>query len=130
VDADAPGHSRAMSEPVPFTVDVPHDVLVDLIGRLTATRWPPRAARRGWPGGVDQECLQALVARWRDGLDRPARQQVNPSCPGRLLRPGRHTPRASSSTWHKLMADVAGYLPFCAHGGDIGAMVTNRLAVA
>jgi pimeloyl-ACP methyl ester carboxylesterase len=31
--------------------------------------------------------------------------------------------------WYRLMTDVLGYPRFGAHGGDIGAMVTNRLAL-
>ena len=31
--------------------------------------------------------------------------------------------------WATLMAEVLGYERFGAHGGDIGAMVANRLAV-
>jgi hypothetical protein len=35
----------------------------------------------------------------------------------------------AAALWAQLMRDVLGYERFAAHGGDIGAMVTNRLAL-
>ena len=56
---------------------------------------------------------------------------VIPSLPGYAFSdpiPGRGSARRVPELWAALMSDVLGYERFAAHGGDIGAMVTNRLA--
>ncbi|HEY7595230.1 MAG TPA: alpha/beta fold hydrolase [Actinophytocola sp.] len=175
-----------MADPVAFHVDVPSGVLADLAERLAATRWLPRSARPGWAAGVAQTYLRALLERWRDGFDWPARQAwlnrhpqylaevdgqvvhflhvrgrgpapfplllthgwpstcweflplvdhlpgfdlVIPSLPGFGF--SQPVPDAAQipAVWHRLMTYVLGHPRYGAHGGDIGAMVTNRLAL-
>jgi pimeloyl-ACP methyl ester carboxylesterase len=186
-----------MADALPFSVNVPQDVLADLARRLAATRWPLGVARPGWDAGLDQAYLQDLVEHWRDGYDWLSCQEVLNRHPQFLVEvdghvvhflhvrghgptpfplllthgwpstcweflslvdhlsdPGRHggttaesfdlvipslpgfafsapVPHAGiiPSLWHRLMTEVLGYQRYGAHGGDIGAMVTNRLAV-
>jgi pimeloyl-ACP methyl ester carboxylesterase len=65
-----------------------------------------------------------LVEHLMDGFD-----LVIPSLPGFAFS----DPVAESANiptiWHRLMTDVLGYARYGTHGGDIGAMVTNRLAL-
>ncbi|MCT2584576.1 epoxide hydrolase family protein [Actinophytocola gossypii] len=54
---------------------------------------------------------------------------VIPSLPGFAFSPPVPHAAAIPGIWHRLMTDVLGYPRYGAHGGDIGAMVTNRLAL-
>jgi pimeloyl-ACP methyl ester carboxylesterase len=54
---------------------------------------------------------------------------VIPSLPGFAFSDAVPHATAIPGIWHRLMTDVLGYPRYGAHGGDIGAMVTNRLAL-
>ena len=54
---------------VPFTIDVPEPVLVDLHERLTRARFPDQLENVGWTYGTDLAYLKELVAYWRDEFD-------------------------------------------------------------
>jgi len=65
-----------VTEPGPFQIAVPGDVLDDLARRLAAARLPPRQSvpdsEPGDPAGEDDEVIEliaGLLAYWRDGYD-------------------------------------------------------------
>jgi pimeloyl-ACP methyl ester carboxylesterase len=65
-------------EPKPFVVDIPDEVLLDLDGRLAATRFPASIPGSGWSYGTDVDYLRELVGYWRTGYDwRDAERQIN-----------------------------------------------------
>jgi hypothetical protein len=102
----------------PFTIDVPQATLDDLHERLTRIRWPGELDGPGWEDGTRPRWLREVVDRWR-------------SLPGYTFSdplPGRGSACRMPALWVELMRDVLGYERFAAHGGDIAAMVTNRLA--
>jgi pimeloyl-ACP methyl ester carboxylesterase len=82
----------------------------------------PLLLTHGWPSTCWE--FLPLIPRLVDSFD-----LVIPSLPGFTFSDP--APHAASipSTWHRLMTEVLGYERYGAHGGDIGAMVTNRLAV-
>jgi pimeloyl-ACP methyl ester carboxylesterase len=94
----------------------------------------PVILTHGWPSTFYEllSLIPLLTDPERHGGDlADAFDVVIPSLPGYafsepLRDPGgsRHIPRL----WVRLMRDILGYDRFGAHGGDIGAMVTNRLA--
>ncbi len=53
----------------PFTIHVSDDVLSDLRGRLSATRWPDEVSEAGWDYGTNREYLKDLTTYWRDEFD-------------------------------------------------------------
>jgi Epoxide hydrolase N terminus len=66
----------SVTEPGPFQIAVPGDVLDDLARRLAAARLPPRQSvpdgEPGDPAGEDDEVIEriaGLLAYWRDGYD-------------------------------------------------------------
>ncbi|MDX6641497.1 MAG: hypothetical protein QOF12_2508 [Solirubrobacteraceae bacterium] len=61
---------------VPFTIDVPDAVLVDLHDRLLRTRWPDEVPGGGWDYGTSVAYLQSLVAYWRDQFDWRAQERA------------------------------------------------------
>jgi pimeloyl-ACP methyl ester carboxylesterase len=87
----------------------------------------------GWPSTFYE--LLGLVGPLTDpashgGDPADAFDVVIPSLPGYAFSdpiPGRGSARRIPALWLELMRDVLGYERFAAHGGDIGAMVTNRL---
>jgi pimeloyl-ACP methyl ester carboxylesterase len=52
-----------------LVVDIPDDVLDDLIGRLAHTRWPARETVPGWVQGVPTEYLQEFCRYWKEDYD-------------------------------------------------------------
>ena len=54
---------------VPFTIDVPDDVLDDLQARLTDARFPDQLDGGGWTYGADLGYMRELVAYWRGEYD-------------------------------------------------------------
>jgi pimeloyl-ACP methyl ester carboxylesterase len=94
----------------------------------------PLVLTHGWPSTFYE--LLPLVSRLTDpaahGADpADAFDVVIPSLPGYGFSdalPGRGSAARIPGLWLTLMRDVLGYERFGAHGGDIGAMVTNRLA--
>ena len=93
----------------------------------------PLVLTHGWPSTFYE--LLGLVGPLTDpaahgGDPADAFDVVIPSLPGYGFSdpiPGRGSARRIPSLWVELMR-VLGYDRFAAHGGDIGAMVTNRLA--
>jgi pimeloyl-ACP methyl ester carboxylesterase len=94
----------------------------------------PLVLTHGWPSTFYE--LLGLVGPLTDpgahgGDPADAFDVVIPSLPGYAFSdpiPGRGSARRVPELWVALMTDVLGYERFAAHGGDIGAMVTNRLA--
>lgn len=85
----------------------------------------PIVLSHGWPGSFLE--LMGLARRLADrGFD-----VVVPSLPGfgfSAQRPQRTDPWSTPALWHRLMAEVLGYARYGAHGGDLGAGISTRLA--
>jgi pimeloyl-ACP methyl ester carboxylesterase len=58
-----------VTEPRPFRVDVPDEVLADLRERLERVRWPDEVPGGGWTYGTDLSYMRELVDYWRAGYD-------------------------------------------------------------
>jgi pimeloyl-ACP methyl ester carboxylesterase len=92
----------------------------------------PLILTHGWPSTFD-EFSRLIPMLTNPGSDSEISfDVVVPSLPGfgfstPLPPPGPQSIRIAS-LWAKLMTERLGYKRFCAHGGDIGAGVTNRLA--
>lgn len=95
----------------------------------------PLLLSHGWPGSVFEFC--ELIPRLTDparygGDARDAFTVVVPSLPGFGLswKPGQRPLELEqvSSLFVCLMRDVLGYTRFGAHGGDLGAYITGRMA--
>jgi pimeloyl-ACP methyl ester carboxylesterase len=85
----------------------------------------PLVLTHGWPGSFLE--LMTLAAR----LAERSFDVVVPSLPGfgfSAQRPERTSPWSTPELWHRLMTEVLGYERYGAHGGDLGAGVTTRLA--
>lgn len=85
----------------------------------------PLILTHGWPNTFTD--MLKLVPLLEDGLD-----LVIPSVPGYGFSEIPRRPwafRDVPRVWHHVMTDVLGYRRFGAHGYDIGAWVTGRLAV-
>lgn len=95
----------------------------------------PLLVSHGWPGSFYEftkliPLLTDPAAHGRDARD--AFDVVVPSLPGYAFSGRVEPPKSFNSVptmWRRLMTDVLGYGRFAAHGDDIGAMVTNRLAI-
>jgi pimeloyl-ACP methyl ester carboxylesterase len=95
----------------------------------------PIVLTHGWPGSFLE------LAQLGDRLAHPGRygadpgqsfDVVIPSLPGfgfSAPRPGRTDPWSTPELWHRLMTEVLGYSRYGAHGGDLGAGITTRLAM-
>lgn len=55
--------------PLPFTIDVPEAVLVDLRERLGRARWSGEVPGSGWEYGSNLAYLRSLVEYWRTAYD-------------------------------------------------------------
>lgn len=91
----------------------------------------PLLLTHGWPSTFYE--FAKLVPLLSDtSPHRPTFDLVIPSLPGYGFSERLQPPRTFNDVpalWVRLMTEVLGYRRFGAHGGDIGAMVTNRLAV-
>jgi pimeloyl-ACP methyl ester carboxylesterase len=95
----------------------------------------PLVLTRGWPSTFYEllplvPLLTDPAAHDADAAD--AFDVVIPSLPGYGFSDplvGRGSANRVPALWATLMTDVLGYARFGAHGGDIGAMVANRLAL-
>jgi pimeloyl-ACP methyl ester carboxylesterase len=95
----------------------------------------PLVLSRGWPSTFYE--LLPLVPLLTDpashgGDPADAFDVVIPSLPGYGFSDPLQGPGSANRVpglWATLMTDVLGYARFGAHGGDIGAMVANRLAL-
>ncbi|MDT5237392.1 MAG: hypothetical protein QOF47_3379 [Mycobacterium sp.] len=63
---------------VPYEIDVPDSVLLDLRSRLRASRWPDPAPGPSWSQGTDLDYLRDLVDYWVEKFDwRVQEQRLN-----------------------------------------------------
>jgi pimeloyl-ACP methyl ester carboxylesterase len=93
----------------------------------------PLVFTHGWPSSFYE--LLSLVGLLTDpashgGDPADAFDVVIPSLPGYGFSdplPGRGSSSRIPGLWARLMREILGYERFGAHGGDIGAYVTNRL---
>ena len=118
-------HERAMNELPHFVADLDGLPLHVVHLRGTGPDPFPLVLTHGWPGSfLEQLSLGGrLAARSFD--------VVIPSLPGFAFsaqRPAGSDPWSTPELWHRLMTDVLGYDRYGAHGGDLGAGVTTRLA--
>jgi pimeloyl-ACP methyl ester carboxylesterase len=96
----------------------------------------PIVLTHGWPSSVLE--LVGLARRLaapsqHGGQASDAFTVIVPSLPGFALSPQRPALPPSSLThelWHQLMHDELGFARYAAHGGDLGAGITSRLAQA
>jgi pimeloyl-ACP methyl ester carboxylesterase len=96
----------------------------------------PLVLTHGWPSSFAefQKIIPLLTDPAATGGDpKDAFDVVVPSLPGygfsaRPRSPGMTTARIAA-LWARLMTEHLGYSRFCAHGGDIGAGVTNQLGL-
>jgi len=96
----------------------------------------PIVLTHGWPSTVLE--LVSLAERLASpsthgGNPDDAFTVIVPSLPGYVLSPQRPSVLGDHPThelWHRLMHDVLGFDTYAAHGGDLGAGITSRLADA
>jgi pimeloyl-ACP methyl ester carboxylesterase len=96
----------------------------------------PIVLTHGWPSSFLE--LTALADRLATpsrygGTPEDAFTVIVPSLPGFAFSPQRPTLTGGGQThelWHRLMHDELGFDRYAAHGGDLGAGVTSRLAEA
>jgi pimeloyl-ACP methyl ester carboxylesterase len=113
---------REINELPHFTVDVDGVAVRYLHYPGTG---PALVLTHGWPGSfLEMRLLAATLA------DRGF-EVVVPSLPGfgfSPQRPGQTDPWSTPELWHTLMTNVLGHRRYGAHGGDLGAGITTRLA--
>jgi pimeloyl-ACP methyl ester carboxylesterase len=113
---------REINELPHFTVDIDGVAVHYLHYRGIGT---PLVLTHGWPGSFLE--MRLLAAKLADrGFE-----VVVPSLPGfgfSAQRPGQTDPWSTPQLWHTLMSDVLGHRRYGAHGGDLGAGITTRLA--
>ena len=63
------GQARSSEAIVPFRINVPNAVLVDLKERLARTRFPSEIEGSGWDYGTNLAYLKELVTYWRTKFD-------------------------------------------------------------
>ena len=96
----------------------------------------PIVLTNGWPSTFFEMVglAQRLADPSRFGIsDQPGFTVVVPSLPGFTFSSQRPTLPADVPTheiWHRLMTDELGFDKYVAHGGDLGAGTTSRLAAA
>jgi pimeloyl-ACP methyl ester carboxylesterase len=96
----------------------------------------PIVLTNGWPSTFFEmvELAQRLANPSQFGVaDQLSLTAIVPSLPGFTFSSQRPTLPADVATheiWHQLMNDELGYDKYVAHGGDLGAGTTSRLAAA
>lgn len=96
----------------------------------------PIVLTHGWPSTVLEltALAERLAAPSRHGGDaQDAFTVIVPSLPGFAFSPQRPALTGTEQThdlWHRLMHDHLGFRHYAAHGGDLGAGITSRLAEA
>jgi microsomal epoxide hydrolase len=58
-----------IAKPVPFSLHVPEEDIVDLRSRLARTRFPDQAPGDAWRFGTDVDYLRSLIDYWVSGFD-------------------------------------------------------------
>jgi pimeloyl-ACP methyl ester carboxylesterase len=97
---------------------------------------PPLLMTNGWPSSFLElvRVAEQLASPSRfGGTAADAFTVIVPSLPGFPFSPQRPMLSAEVQThdlWHRLMHDELGFARYAAHGGDLGAGVTSRLAEA
>ena len=129
-------HERRLNALPQFKAEVDGIELHFVHVRGRGPRPLPLVLTHGWPSVFTEfekiiPLLTDPAATGGDPAD--AFDVVVPSLPGygfsaRPTEPGLTTTRIAA-LWAKLMTERLGYPRFCAHGGDIGAGVTNRLGL-
>ncbi|QDK82353.1 epoxide hydrolase [Spirosoma sp. KCTC 42546] len=62
----------------PFRVNVPQEILDDLRGKISATRWPDELVDSGWSYGTNLAYLKELAAYWATDFDwRKVEDEIN-----------------------------------------------------
>ena len=94
----------------------------------------PVVLTNGWPSTALEliDVAQRLATPSRFGGD-PSRAitVIVPALPGLPFSPQRPTlDEQTHELWHRLMTDHLGFTRYAAHGGDLGAGITSRLAQA
>jgi microsomal epoxide hydrolase len=127
---------RHLNELPHFQVEVDGSRLHFIHVRGRGPKPLPLVLSHGWPSSFAEfvkiiPLLTDPAATGGDPAD--AFDVVVPSLPGygfsaRPREPGMTTTRIAK-LWANLMTEHLGYPRFCAHGGDIGAGVTNRLGL-
>ncbi|MGW0505077.1 epoxide hydrolase family protein [Micromonospora sp. NPDC003241] len=116
-----------------FTVQVGAEPVHYLHLRGEGNNPRPIVLTHGWPSSFLE------LTKLADRLAQPSRyggdatdsfDVVVPSLPGFAFSPQRSDNAQTHDLWHRLMTDVLGYQQYGAHGGDLGAGVTTRLARA
>jgi microsomal epoxide hydrolase len=59
----------ASEEIIPFTADIPEEIILDLKSRLERTRFPDQLPGAGWDYGAELGYVRDLCAYWRDEFD-------------------------------------------------------------
>ncbi|MEG9249756.1 epoxide hydrolase family protein [Arthrobacter sp. Soc17.1.1.1] len=94
----------------------------------------PIVLTNGWPSSVLElvDVAQRLATPSQFGGDpADAVTVVVPALPGLPFSPQRPTmTEQTHELWHSLMTDYLGFTRYAAHGGDLGAGITSRLAQA
>ena len=96
----------------------------------------PIVLTHGWPSSFLEltDLARRLATPSQHGGDESdAFTVVVPSLPGFALSPQQVSLPGTLSTheiWHRLMHDTLGFERYAAHGGDLGAGITSRLAEA
>src|SRR5258708_32505558 len=77
----------------PFSISLPQTAIDDLRHRLDSTRYPERETVGDWTQGVPLDKARALIAYWRDRVDRPPSPpapHASPPFPHTTGRPAIH----------------------------------------
>ncbi|MCA1218303.1 epoxide hydrolase family protein [Streptomyces sp. 8L] len=96
----------------------------------------PIVLTHGWPSSFLElvPLAERLAAPSRHGGEpEDAFTVIVPSLPGFAFSPARPLLSGAEAThdlWHRLMRDELGFAAYAAHGGDLGAGITSRLAEA
>jgi pimeloyl-ACP methyl ester carboxylesterase len=94
----------------------------------------PIILTNGWPSTAIElvELARRLATPSRHGGDAAdAFTVIVPALPGFPFSPQRPTSAEQThELWHRLMVDELGFTRYAAHGGDLGAGITSRLAEA
>ena len=65
-----------MTQPQPFSIDVPQAMLDDLQARLARTRWPEEIEGASWDYGTNLNTMKGLVDYWQNGFDWRAQEAM------------------------------------------------------
>jgi pimeloyl-ACP methyl ester carboxylesterase len=93
----------------------------------------PIVLTNGWPSSALElvDLARRLIATPPDDSTPAASTVIIPALPGFPFSPQRPTLREHThELWHRLITDELGFARYAAHGGDLGAGITSRLAEA